>query len=110
MVAGTPEGGEAVLTSVWKDELLDAPLEYSAPIEVRKHLITVGGGNHLCLLSRNQLLDTCGGLACDLLLPLHCISPHRRAADGGGKNWIWVITPLIQSKYLWWLGFAYVYS
>ena len=45
MVAGTPEGGEAVLTSVWKDELLDTPLEYSAPIEVRKHLITVGGGN-----------------------------------------------------------------
>ena len=32
MVAGTPEGGEAVLTSVWKDELLDAPLEYSADL------------------------------------------------------------------------------
>ena len=45
MVAGTPEGGEAVLTSVWKDTVLDAPLEYSAPIEIRKHLITVGGGN-----------------------------------------------------------------
>ena len=45
MVAGTPEGGDAVLTSVWKDTVLDAPLEHSAPIEIRKHLVTVGGGN-----------------------------------------------------------------
>ena len=39
------EGGGAVLTSVWKDKIRDAPLEYSAPIEFKNQLITVGGGN-----------------------------------------------------------------
>ena len=39
------EGGGAVLTSVWKDKIPDAPLEYSAPIGFKNQLFTVGGGN-----------------------------------------------------------------